>query len=173
MQHNYDTDHLKAAHRVAAKQININELHTTKYLAAFLDALPEPENDDWQECSFEEIRKGDRVRVRDDEGNFLEFTVKYIGEKRLYWQQKYYDDHISFDYVNGIWRLPRPVQHPDPVKHPVIFVHKYSYEDGGEQTFFDPLAMIWNGTYYEAEKARFLPQAIVEFTPAKVVIADD
>lgn len=139
-------------------------------LRRILANLPD-QQDDWKECGFLDIRKGDRVRVRDDEGNFLEFTVKYIGEKRLYWQQKHYDDHISFDHANGIWRLHRPVEHPDPAEHPVIIVHESTVLPKGSE----PQKTIFIRPYYRNDIWNGAPDTITEWEPASIVpkVAED
>src|SRR5699024_3789765 len=85
-------------------------------IRAILEALPEPEQDDWQECTFEDIRKGDRVRAISPNGDLSEFTVKHID--RLLAHGEY--DEVAHTTTATFYRIPAPVQHPDPDFHPVV-----------------------------------------------------
>lgn len=160
MKHNYDTDQLKAAHKVAAKKISINELHTTKYLSAFLDALPEPDTDDWKECAWGDILPTDkRVKAEYASGTIIEGVPDEISDDGIY-----LSDGVFIWYSeNAKWyRIPAPVQHPDPAEHPVII-------DSGDAWFWNPHQEM----YQQAGAAEYrFPEGFTNWGAAEVITTE-
>lgn len=144
-------------------------------LRAILNALPEPATDDWQTKGAEvvdvaDVRIGDRVLLKSIEGSLYEVTITSITtthEVMLRWN----DGRIYESSIERAYLFNRPVQHPDPDEHEVICVfktttHDYMISEGRQE-------VMWTGEYYENSEHRFAPEKIADWSPAKVVIADE
>lgn len=134
MKHVYDNLEIMAALTEAAR--NVGEIRILGHerdswrlrevndVRAILDALPEPATGDWQECRFEEIQKGDRVRwvnPHNEDNESYEIIVHNVGNE----ERVLYSKTNSYYFPPGavLDRIPAPVQHPDPAEHPVLLVH--------------------------------------------------
>ena len=143
-------------------------------------ALPDPQ-DDWQECTFEDIQKGDRFKVEHANWSY-EGQVKWIDAEVICYDPRFGTAITpqNIDDMRGItlYRIPAPVVHPDPEDHPVIVnvavhkpgtnsTHRYDYATWDVGEYYD----CWSndGKYYGAWR----PSAIVEWSPAKVVAGND
>lgn len=185
MKHEYSPQQIEEASDLASNgytRIGIN------FLLDFLDHLPEPETDEWQECRFEDIRKGDRVREVVDQGNGTFETTEGIASvvtesnhsDGRSWRtaDRIYElacDDYALDYHKvTLYRIPKPVVHPDPAEHPVIvnvavdkpgtnLTHRYDYATWDAEEYYD----CWgnDGKYYGG----WQPTTISEWEPAKVV----
>lgn len=136
-------------------------------ISAFLEALPD-QTDEWERCEFSDIRKGDRVRAE-----FIDITyegtavdvrdyVIAIGRNRNEILRAWKDPDL--------YRIPAPVQHPDPLHDLTILVHG-AY---GNQYRF-PTAYTSDGSAYNIVgigDTTILPKDITDWTPGKV-IADE
>ena len=169
MIHNFTDDQIISAIRKMPMITDHNE-YVAKWefdmFSQFLDALPEPQ-DEWQPCRFEDIRKGDRVQYETPDAlikpkhpvlrNFGD-DLGFVGGMKVW-------DHPDVKW----YRIPAPVQHPDPEKHPVIIVH-----ESNPAVYDYPLEMMWDGgNCYESPKVALHVKSITRFTPAKVVPEDD
>ena len=145
-------------------------------LRAFLDALPEPQ-DDFQRggviLDTDDVRKGDRVLIMNLANNLYEVTVTAIDERAIIWK----GSSITKSSIDRIYLMDRPVQHPDPKKHPVILVHEAS------GITRNPPVVALSARIPETERYRYVfsgygaqwPSDITEWEPADVVprVADD
>ena len=175
MRHEYDDEQINDASRTAANYGSCGELHSN-YLRRFLDALPEPDpQDDWQQCSWGDISHTDeRVKAEHTSGTIIEGVPDGISDNGVY----LVDGNLIPYSPDAKWyRIPAPVQHPDPEEHPVIAnvavhkpgtnsTHRYDYATWDIGEYYD----CWSneGKYYGAWR----PSAIVEWSPAKVVEDD-
>jgi hypothetical protein len=132
-------------------------------LRAILDALPEPETDDWQPCTIDQIRKGDRFKV-EGRGWHYESTATHIDIDVVCVNPRT-GSFITRDEVDQIdeitlYRIPAPVVHPDPE------VHEFIFTDG----------MVWRAnkvrTTYHCHGQMMRPEWITDWTPGKVVEDD-
>lgn len=157
------------------KDWSISGTSVRSFMMNKLDSAMTPQ-DDWQECKFADIRKGDRVKrvepLIGDATETIEGTAVTVDENWALTKGGTTLAH-SRDIKKpdlAIYRIP--VTHPDPAEHPVIIVHKalaYDFTqtpDGGQ-------AMMWNGDTYENADYEFFCKDITDWTPAKVVANND
>lgn len=144
-----------------------------------IECLPKPQ-DDWQECTFDDIRKGDRVKrvytfpngsVGASEGIAAKKEPGFAAHWRWVDQDGLIlgissdnnDPHVTFS------RIPAPVVHPDPSEHPAIYVKDSHIVN------FIPKIMVWYREAYVAGRQCLFPKQITDWhpvDPAKV-IADE
>lgn len=141
-------------------------------IRAILEALPEPEQDEWEACAFEDIQKGDRVRLV-QAGRTTDFHLPVIETHPTHLVLQ--DNTQCSNFHKALYyRIPAPVVHPDPLHDLTILVHG-AY---GNQYKF-PTAYTSDGSAYNIVglgDTRILPEDITEWEPAKVVpkvVADD
>lgn len=172
----YTDEQLQAAMLQAGKyeSVSISVDDSMHYVADYeiddlrriLDHLPS-QQDEWQECAFDEIRKGDRVRMA-QAGRTTDFHLPVTEAHPTYLVFQGGTQCSYFQKAN-YYRIPAPVQHPDPEKHPVIIVH-----ESNPAVYDYPLEMMWDGgNCYESPEGALLVKSITRFTPAKVVPEDD
>jgi hypothetical protein len=172
MKHEFTDEQIYTAKHLAASRMNRDWISrfNVKDIRAFLDALPEPESDEWQECRFEDVQKGDRVKVVDTheagdktayEGDVLQVSKDLVMTAH----------HPLHSVYNSKWyRIPAPVQHPDPAEHPAIVVIEADCFKGQ-----DPQVLVWTGGKYENDSWMFDEDDITDWLPidpAKVVEGD-
>jgi len=95
------------------------------YLRAFLDALPD-QPDEWERCTFDQIRKGDRVRAE-----FIDIT--YEGTAVDVRDYKIAIGHNHNEILRAwknpdLYRIPVPIVHPDPEVNHFIRINGKDYE---------------------------------------------
>lgn len=178
MRHEFTDDQIIDAKHAAARHMSRDWISrfNVKDIRAFLNALPEPQ-DDWEECAFEDIQKGDLVKwfYRDKD---RENTCIGVAHRLAYTNEAWVTESgaiVADISVQGqYYRIPAPVQHPDPLHDLTILVHG-AY---GNQYKF-PSAYTSDGSAYNIVglgDTRILPEDITEWEPAKVVpkvVADD
>lgn len=129
----------------------------------FLDALPNPAPvaDEWEECTIDQIRKGDRVKVVEE--NLVteyEHPILEIRATAMFAQLIFACGSVhNLDDYKAFYRIPAPVQHPDPEEHPVVI-------DGNGISWF------WSGTgseYHSPERPGEYKDRFTSWEPAKVV----
>lgn len=136
-------------------------------------ALPD-QPDEWQECTFDEIRKGDlvkRVMVKGSSTRTIEGYAYDVSNN--YWLD--IDDNIlasGYDTPeDGYWlyRKPKRVVHPDPDEHLLILVTTTVYTE-----YNPPAAHVWDGNAYIGinDFSYLMPDSITDWTPAKAVPHD-
>ena len=138
-------------------------------IRAFLNALPEPQ-DDWEQCTIDQIRKGDRVRWQvPDIEDICIYEIVASHTKRADPGWFLFSDHECYHFPPGavVDRIPG-AQHPDPAQHPVIIVHKTG------TVIWDERPAYWNPEEREyvfqgAFCTAFLPGEITEWEPASIV----
>jgi len=133
----------------------------------FLDALPEPATDDWQECGFNDFRPTDkRVKAVFAGGSIIEGTPDRRNSEHVF----LVDGPVIHSYDDAIfYRIPAPVQHPDPEQYPVIIVRETIVGPLDE-----PTPMIHDGgNYYESPTGTYCIKTITDWSPAKVVADDE
>lgn len=142
------------------------------------DYLQQPATDEWVECSFEDIQKGDRVKLVCKVGqlglspSIVEVEPDVVSPEYITWARGNNLGVIERSDVQAVYRIPKPVQHPDPEVHAVIIVsgaydvewdHAYAYvSDGTGYNIVEPIN----------SDSRLLPEAIHNWSPAKVVEDD-
>ena len=157
MKHNYSNADIRRATVFAGLDVHAADIRL------ILDALPEPTTDDWQECRFEDIRKGDRVKVVDthEAGDQTVYEGDVVQVSKGLVMTAHHQLHSVY---NSKWyRIPAPLQHPDPAEH------KYILDVDGD-------LWIWSksqGKYVEPETlVQSAPAEFDEWSPAKVVEDD-
>lgn len=131
-----------------------------KALRKMLDALPEPKTDDWQQCRFEDIHKGDQI--------------KYVTEISTVIPHRPVTEIDQGDIIIGdqiritsrpdakYYRIPAPVVHPDPAVHKLIRCN-----------VTDRILMATpDGGYISEHGITWPPSNFEDWTPAKVVEDD-
>ena len=141
-------------------------------IRAFLNALPEPQ-DDWIECAFEDIQKGDRVRIV-TENFYTEYDhpVLEVGQTSICSTILFACGTRAFlDDYNALYRIPAPVVTPNPAEYPVILV------TAADRVAYDqPEPHVWDGEAYSAldrALSYLMPTQITDWSPAKVVADDE
>ena len=136
-------------------------------LRAFLDALPEPQ-DDFQRggviLDTDDVRKGDRVLIMNLANNLYEVTVTAIDERAIIWK----GSSITKSSIDRIYLMDRPaVQHPDPAEHPVILVTEYDV--AGNIMECEPTPFFAHDGVYKNDIYAHRPDDVLSWSPAKVV----
>lgn len=135
--------------------------------------LPTPASDEWIECAFEDIQKGDRVRMV-QAGRTTDFHLPVIEAHPTHLVLQ--DNTQCSNFHKAVYyRIPAPVVHPDPKKHPVILVHEAS------GITRNPPVVALSARIPETERYRYVfsgygaqwPSDITEWEPAKVVADDE
>ena len=140
-----------------------------KSLRKMLDALPEPD-DEWQVCTIDQIRKGDRVRWQDpgmEDTCTYEIIADHTEAEDPGWILFSRTESYYFPPGAVVDRIPAPVQHPDPLSDLAILVH-----GAYGRHFENPTAYISDGGAYNIVglgDSRIYPHDINEWEPAKVV----
>lgn len=136
----------------------------------FLDALPDPAPvaDEWEECTIDQIRKGDRVKVVEENlTTEYEHPLLEIRPTSLFLQLLFACGTVhNLDDYNALYRIPAPAQHPDPEKHPLIYC-----SDLVMDFFWDRRTEAYvsiGDTAFSQD-----PEDFANWTPAKVVPAGD
>lgn len=184
MKHQFTEDDLKQALRHTAYmddglRINIpawvednDEVDTEQVdvFRAILDALPDPEPvaDEWEQCeypeiAFDDVEKGDRIRVFTRYGNIEILTVEERTDMHLLAM----GTHIDSKKAQSIQLITRPLQHPDPAEHPVIM--GVVTRDGSNHDFG---VRNWSTyhVYSDGQSEGFLnSDQITDWEPAKIV----
>lgn len=134
------------------------------------------QQDDWEECLYRDIRKGDRVkRVMTHDSGTTE-TREGVAETvdrfdvSCSMRQIITGIEDSRNTIVKLYRIPAPVQHPDPTEHPVIYVRD------SDIVGFIPKIMVWYRDSYVAGRQCFSPERITDWQqvdPAKVVADND
>lgn len=148
------------------------------------------QQDDWQECAFEEIRKGDRVKkvlvtesgqIHTTEGVANYYLVagdlRWWFTEKASWKDSGVDQYIArSDEPHGgpvqvtLYRIPAPVQHPDPEQHPVILVKSTKNREHNPP---EPAVAKSQGYYSTINSGLYTPKHITDWEPAKIVPAGD
>lgn len=142
----------------------------------FLEALPDQPGD-WQECTFDEIRKGDRVRIVTE--NFYtvyDHPVLEVGQTSICSTILFACGTRAFlDDYNTLYRIPAPVTHPDPEVCEHIIVYETTRQKYGPQNREYPsFHYSWDDDLWRGDISRVLQSwEILEWDYAKVVIADE
>ena len=162
----YTDEQLQAAMLQAGKyeSVSISVDDSMHYVADYeiddlrriLDHLPS-QQDEWQECAFDEIRKGDRVRMA-QAGRTTDFHLPVTEAHPTYLVFQGGTQCSYFQKAN-YYRIPAPVQHPDPEEHPVVI--------NGNGT-----AWFWSGLgdeYHSPERPGEYKDRFTNWTPGEVV----
>lgn len=177
MKHEFTDSEITVAADQAVDTASYYRTIPIDYLKAFLDALPEPEQDVWQTCPAKNVRKGDRVRWKvseseDNESYEIVVTVvtNHTNDGGVVLHSK--SCSYFFPYGTVVDHIPAPVQHPDPEEHPVIIV------SGAYGVVWDKsYAYISDGSGYHIAEPNndsvLLPKAITKWGAAKVVACDE
>lgn len=175
MRHEYTDIEMTAAADIAVTQTSSTYSAVgLPYLRAFLDALPEPQ-DDWQQCTFEDVSMFDEsVLFVFDDGTKVQGKPYSRNKTDIYMWVGDLAYVISLrDVKKGkatIYRKPKKIDHPNPAEHPVIIVHLHN---GVKET---KRAFVWNGESYgclDGPHSFLAPHQITEWSPAKVVADND
>ena len=165
MKHGFTDDQIVDAKHAAAKNLSrdwISGFDVTD-IRAILDALPEPEIDEWQECGFKELHATDkRVKAVFIGGSIIEGTPDRRNEEHVF----LVDGPVIHSYDDAtFYRIPKPVTPPDPAENPVIIIYR---PNGNGKT---PVTYAWTGQHYRSFDGNeyFSAQEITDWTPAKVV----
>lgn len=180
MKHGFTDDQIIDAKHAAAHNLSrdwMSRFNVTD-IRAFLDALPEPQ-DDWQDVTdIRQIRRGDMLK---NETENAVITYKY-AVKRVDLSDgiiHFDNDELVFWHDNHTYyRIPAPVQHPDVDEHPVIGHIKFRNWEG--ETENARVGHANNSEYMLFSYGEYLesvqPQKITEWEPAEIkpkVVADD
>ena len=145
-------------------------------IRAILEALPEPEQDVWQTCPAKNVRKGDRVRWKvseseDNESYEIVVTVvtNHTNDGGVVLHSKSCSYFFPYDTV--VDHIPAPVQHPDPVEHPVILVTEYDV--AGNIMECEPTPFFAHDGVYKNDIYAHRPDDVLSWSPAKVVADDE
>lgn len=172
--------------REALLKAGYKHLWRVAELRAVLDALPDPVPvaDEWEECGPDELRKGDRYLVKGD-GWPYEGVVSYsysnilcthpaTGARLTKAMVKHRRSGLH------LFRIPAPVQHPDPEEHPLITVHKFDGDEMPEGTYARATknlvgAIVYEVVYGDDPTAQCIANglAIDDWSPAQIVPAGD
>lgn len=125
MKHEFTDSEISVAADQAVDTASYYRTIPIDYHKAFLDALPEPEQDVWQTCPAKNVRKGDRVRwkVSESEDNeSYEIVVSVVTNHTNDGGVVLHSKSCSyfFPYGTVVDRIPAPVTHPVPDFHPVV-----------------------------------------------------
>lgn len=134
--------------------------------------------DDWQQCRFEDIQKGDRVKRIFTKVSGSKITKEGVAEHLVdgsIWSTSCGMRLASNNYVPHetglvtLYRIPAPVTHPDPEEHPVIVIYR---PNGNGKT---PVSYAWTGQHYRSFDGQeyFSANEITDWSPAKVVANND
>jgi hypothetical protein len=137
--------------------------------------LQQPDSDEWQECRFEDIQPGDRVRLvlkngpLTDSPTIIETEPHVAKAHYLGWTRHQTGSTIEASDVQAVYRIPKKIIHPDPAEHPVIILHR---PNGAGTT---PVSYAWTGQHYRSFDGQeyFSANEITDWSPAKVVADDD
>lgn len=145
---------------------------STNFLKRFLDHLPDPD-DEWQECEFEDIQAGDRVRLvlkngpLTDSPTIIEAEPHVAKAHYLAWSRHRTGSTIEASDVQAVYRIPKPVTTPDPAEHSVILVRQ-----AGVVSHNAPAPYIWTGDVYASLDGPLNhcdPDEITDWEPADIV----
>lgn len=163
MKHDFINDQIWHAAKQAALATDYYKIVPTNYLQAFINALPDPS---YPEIPIEDVRKGDRVRITTSRGSQYEVTVDRMDSYTWRWN----GGSVYISAIESVHLIERPVNHPDPVEHPVIYVKDCDLVN------FIPEIMVWYRDSYVAGRQCLSPERITDWQPidpAKVVADDD
>lgn len=132
------------------------------WIMQHLDKVTDEKEDPWQECTFEDIRKGDLVKVENAEGLFqYDSPVKELSTVGDWLEIQHEGGMISSNRIstNVFYRIPKPVEYPNPDFHPVIFV------PGREEGW------VWDVNRYvcDSHGGHRDPQDFTDWVPARII----
>ena len=135
----------------------------------FLDALPEPATDDWQECGFNELHATDkRVKAVFIGGSIIEGTPDRRNSQHVF----LVDGPVIHSYDDAtFYRIPAPVEAPDPDNNPVILVREVH-----GKTYDPPVVAIVRDSSTQNHPVYVyaaFPDYITDWSPARVVADDE
>lgn len=184
MTHNYDIEQIRQAWNETRKNhgqimsewdemFRPSQDFIQDFTQHLLDALPEPAQDDWQQCTANELQDGDLYRAESSDAN--------IEYKQPITKCAIVGDWVEVQHVGGMkssarissntfYRIPAPINHPDPEQHPVIYVKECDLVN------FIPKIMVWYRDSYVAGQQCLSPERITDWSPidpAKVVETND
>lgn len=157
-------------------QIHISVLNDLRAILEHLPVKGEPA-EEWEPCTFGDIRKGDRVR-RVQSGRTTDFHSPVIEA---------HASHLIFQggmqcgkLHNALYyRIPAPIVTPDPAEHPTIIVREIAYTLGNTSGKVYEQAL-WNhgdsdtGRYNTSAGRELRPERIIDWKPANMIeVADD
>ena len=179
MKHEFTDDQIIDAKHAAARHMSRDWISrfNVKDIRAFLDALPEPQ-DEWEQCTIDQIRKGDRFKV-EGRGWHYESTAIHIGVDIVCVNPRTgsFITRDEVDQINEItlYRIPAPVVHPDPDNNPVILVREVH-----GKTYDPPVVAIVRDSstqnhpvYVYGDNGSAFPDYITDWSPARVVADDE
>ena len=158
----YTDEQINEAIMLANQTGRVDSWETEMYRNV-INHLPTPASDDWVECAFEDIQKGDRVRMV-QAGRTTDFHLPVIETHPTHLVLQ--DNTQCSNFHKALYyRIPAPVQHPDPDKDLVIF-------DGDGSIWFR--SGYWDEYHSPTDFTYFKhPTDFTEWKPAKVVSADE
>lgn len=161
MQHNYTNSELDTAVGESFDITGDAPLLDVSFngLRKFLDALPEPQ-DEWEACDFEDIRKGDRVRIV-RLGRTTDFHWPVIETHGTFLVLQDHTQCSNF-HKAVYYRIPAPVTHPDPMEHHIITCH-----DRENDYFWNGVTGKYMGLY--DPRNLYSREDFINWSPAKVV----
>ena len=147
------------------KDWSISGTSVRNFMMNKLDSAMTPQ-DDWEACEFADIRKGDRVKRVDanyggdttitTEGTVARLEVNYALSQGGSTLGNPDDDG---DTLVQLYRIPAPVVHPDPERHPAIHVEECDIVG------FIPKIMVWYRDSYVAGQQCLSPERITSWQP--------
>lgn len=134
-----------------------------------INHLPTPASDDWIECAFEDIQKGDRVRMV-QAGRTTDFHLPVIETHPTHLVLQ--DNTQCSNFHKAVYyRIPAPVQPPDPDNNPVILVREVH-----GKTYDPPVVAIVRDSSTQNHPVYVyaaFPDYITDWSPARVVADDE
>ena len=131
--------------------------------------LPTPASDEWIECAFEDIQKGDRVRMV-QAGRTTDFHLPVIEAHPTHLVLQ--DNTQCSNFHKAVYyRIPAPVQPPDPDNNPVILVREVH-----GKTYDPPVVAIVRDSSTQNHPVYVyaaFPDYITDWSPARVVADDE
>ena len=171
MKHGFTDDQINEAIMQANQTSRVYSWETEMYRNV-INHLLTPASDEWIECAFEDIQKGDRVKwVYQDKDR--EQVITGIAHRLAYgdeaWVTESYAIIADISIEGQFYRIPAPAQHPDPEQYPVIIIYR---PNGNGET---PVSYAWTGQHYRSFDGQeyFSANEITDWSPAKVVADDD
>lgn len=173
----YTDDQINEAIMLANQTGKVYSWETEMYRNV-IKHLSEPASDNWEQCTIDQIRKGDRFKV-EGRGWHYESTAPHIYVDVVCVNPRT-GSFITRDEVDQIdeitlYRIPAPVVHPDPDNNPVILVREVH-----GKTYDPPVVAIVRDSstqnhpvYVYGDNGSAFPDYITDWSPAKVVADDE
>lgn len=177
MKHEFTDEQIFESNKIAARTTGRDWISrfNLRDVRAFLDALPEPDpQDDWQECWFNDFHPTDkRVKAVFIGGSIIEGTPDRRNSEHVF----LVDGPVIHSYDDAtFYRIPEPVQHPDPEVNRVVFVHATAQQRYDSlQEYPSPVFHFhWSDNKWRGDISTVLDtEDILEWEPAKVVADND